>query len=260
MTEILENFSQYSSSAVSFVERIHNIFLKKLSRFNDGIRNTFNDFSRNTISNFIAKITAVLSSTLTLFIKKVPTLFISIVVTIVATCYMSKDYQKLLLFFKGIIGENNYKKTVEIKCIASECFSKFFIGYFWLFVITFSQLLFGFFLLGINHFLVLAFLVALLDLLPVIGTGTILIPWSLFMFFMGKYGMGLGLIFLLIFIVIVRNFSEPKIIGKQTGLNPIFTLVFVFVGLRFGGVFGMLILPMVLTVLFTYYRRKFNED
>lgn len=259
-SELLNDLSGYSSNLIVFFENFYNYLHDSLTKLSEGLRGTLNDFSKNTINDIISKISMFLSGVLTGFIKKIPTLLISIVVTIVATCYISKDYNKLLLFFRGIISEENFKKTVEFKNVVKECFLKFIVGYFWLFVITFLQLIFGFIILGIKHFFVLAFLVAFLDLLPIIGTGTILIPWAIIMFFQGKYTVGIGLITLLVFIVLVRNFAEPKIIGKQTGLNPIFTLIFVFVGLRFGGVFGMLILPITLTVLFTFYRRQYYEN
>ncbi|MBR3968902.1 MAG: sporulation integral membrane protein YtvI [Clostridia bacterium] len=259
-SELLNDLSGYSNTLIGFFENFYNILRDSLSKLSEGLRGTLNDFSKNTINDIISKISMFLSSVLTGFIKKIPTIFISIVVTIVATCYISKDYNKLSLFFRGIINEENYKKTIELKNILKECFLKFIVGYFWLFVITFLQLTFGFIILGINHFFVLAFLVAFLDILPIIGTGTILIPWAIIMFFQEKYTLGIGLIILLISIVLVRNFAEPKIIGKQTGINPLFTLIFVFVGLRFGGVFGMLILPITLTVLFTFYRRQYTEN
>jgi predicted PurR-regulated permease PerM len=72
--------------------------------------------------------------------------------------------------------------------------------------------------------------------------------------------LGLGLVILYLIITVIRNFAEPKIIGKQIGINPLFTLVFIFLGLRLGGIMGMLVLPVVLTVLFTYFRRQISDN
>ena len=95
-----------------------------------------------------------------------------------------------------------------------------------------------------------------MDLLPVFGTGIILLPWSVFSFLQSNYKNGFGLVALYLIIMIVRNFAEPKIIGKQININPIFTLLFIFIGLRIGGIMGMLLFPLILTVVFTYYRRQ----
>lgn len=257
-SELIEQISNYSGSIISFFENFYNHFKILFNSLGDGLKETINNFSQNTVNTLISKVTSLFSALITTFIKKLPSLFVSIVVTVVATCYIAKDYERLLSFLRGIIGAKSYQKANDFYIVIKNCLFKFIIGYFWLFVITFFQLLFGFLLLGIKHFVALAFLVAFLDLLPIIGTATILIPWSIFMFFIGDFSMGLGLLLLLVFIVVVRNYAEPKIIGKQMGINPLFTLVFIFVGLRFGGFLGMLILPITLTALFNYYRQKYN--
>lgn len=258
-SELINQISNYSGSIISFFENFYNYFKKIFNSLGEGFKGTLNNFSQNTVNTLITKVSLLFSSLITTFIKRLPTLFVSVVVTVVATCYIAKDYDRLLSFLKGFIGKKLYKKTNDFYMVIKKCFLKFFIGYFWLFVLTFFQLLFGFLLLGIKHFVALAFLVAFLDLLPIIGTATILIPWSIFMFFIGDFSIGFGLLILLVFIVVVRNYAEPKIIGKQTGINPLFTLIFIFIGLRFGGFFGMLILPITLTAVFNYYRKIYSN-
>ena len=65
-----------------------------------------------------------------------------------------------------------------------------------------------------------------------------------------------GILILYAVVSIVRNFIEPKIIGKQIGINPLFTLVSMYVGLKTAGIAGMLLFPVVLIVLFSFYRNK----
>lgn len=245
------NLSHYIEKFYTYVEN-----LIKKTEFHSALKR----FSSDTINTFITKISLFLSNGVTSFIKNLPTLLINCVVTIVATCYISKDYERLLRFVKGFLSERFYKRVVDIKNVFTECFFKFIVGYFWLFLITFSELFVGYLLLGIKHYFILAFLVAFLDMLPVIGTGTILLPWAAVMFFRNDYKLGFGLVILYLIITVIRNFAEPKIIGKQIGINPLFTLFFIFLGLRLGGIMGMLVLPVVLTVLFTYFRRQILEN
>ena len=146
-----------------------------------------------------------------------------------------------------------------IKEVFYECFLKLSVGYALIFLLTFFELTVSFFLLGIKQFFIISFFVSLLDLLPIIGTGTILIPWSVIMIFQNNYKTAFGLVVTYLIISLIRNFLEPKIIGKQIDINPIFTLIFMFLGLKFGGFLGLIILPLILTVLFTYLRRNASE-
>ncbi len=253
-------FAVRSSSIKKYIEQAYE-WLQSFFKSIDGeFRGTLNKLTNDAVNSFINKFGVILSNATTTFIKKLPTLLISCVVTIVATCYISKEYSKLLRFVKGFLNDKTIKKIVDIKKIFTECFLKFLIGYFWLFMITYFELLIGFLILKIEHFVVIAFLIALLDLLPVIGTGAVLLPWAAVNFFQNDFKLGFGFVVLYLLITVLRNIIEPKIIGHQIGINPLFTLLFVFLGFRLGGFFGMLILPIAITVLFTYYRRQFLSD
>lgn len=256
----ISNFSNHTENIRNYIERAYEYFENLLKNIGGEFQNTFKRFTNDTLNSFITKISVFLSNSATILIKNLPTLLISCAVTVVATCYISKDYERLLRFVRGFLSKNFYKRIIDIKNIFTECFFKFTVGYFWLFIITFLELFIGFLLLGIKHFIILAFLVALLDLLPVIGTGTVLLPWAAVMFFQNDYKVGFGLVMLYLIITVIKNFIEPKIIGRQIGINPLFTLIFIFLGLRLGGIIGMLVLPVTLTVLFTYYRRQFLDN
>ena len=202
----------------------------------------------------------LLSSIMSDLLKKLPSLFVGSVITVVATCYMARDYDMLKAFLCGIISKQKIKIITEVKNIVAECFIKFTLGYFKIFLITFLMLLLGLFVIGNENFITLSFFVALLDLLPVLGTGTVLLPWALINFLIGNAFKGIGLIVLYLMITIIRNYIEPKIMGKQIEINPLFMLVFIFLGLRIGGLLGMLVFPLVFTVAFTYFRRKYIKS
>ena len=97
----------------------------------------------------------------------------------------------------------------------------------------------------------IAAVIALLDLLPVIGTGSVLIPWAVLALLGGESGLGWGLIVLYLVITVARNFLEPRIVGSSIGLPPLLSLVCVYAGLRLFGVLGAVLMPCAaLTVLF----------
>ena len=115
-------------------------------------------------------------------------------------------------------------------------------------LITFIVMLVGLVILRRPYALLLAFIIALLDCLPVIGVGTILLPWSLYELIFGERYIGIGLVVLFILYEIVRQFAEPRIVGKNLGIHPIITLVLIYVGYSLFGIVGLLFVPIA-TVL-----------
>ena len=121
--------------------------------------------------------------------------------------------------------------------------------------ITFCELCLGLWLIGgTNNLFVVAGIICIVDILPVLGVGTVLIPWSVILMVTGDFTRGILLALLYIVIVIIRNFIEPRIIGKQMGLHPLVTLICIFVGLRLFGIIGMFAVPLTVMVLIELQR------
>lgn len=113
-----------------------------------------------------------------------------------------------------------------------------------LMLVTFGELSVGFLVLGVDYFLLLAALVALVDALPVFGTGTILLPWGAVSLLGGDWPMAAGLLILYGTVSAVRGLLEPKLVGDRVGLPPLAALVAMYVGFRVFGVAGMILSPL----------------
>ncbi len=113
--------------------------------------------------------------------------------------------------------------------------------------ITFLILMLGFLLLRIHPAPLWAFGIALVDAFPVLGTGTVLIPWSILVFLQGNPVLAVGLIGLYLTVMVIRSVLEPKLLGRQLGLDPLLTLVALYAGYRIWGLLGMILAP-ILTV------------
>ena len=122
-------------------------------------------------------------------------------------------------------------------------------GYIIILLITCAELFIGFTILRLEYAFVLAMLIAIMDILPVVGTGTALIPWGVYQLIIGNVWMGLGLLVLYAAITVIRQIIEPKIIGKQVGLTPIVTLMAMYLGLQLFGIIGMVCLPILLIII-----------
>lgn len=116
--------------------------------------------------------------------------------------------------------------------------------------VTCTELCIAFLLTKQSNPIIFGMSIAVIDALPILGVGTILIPWSLFSLLTGSFKKALMLILTYIFILCVRNTLEPRVVGEKIGLNPFVTLLSMFIGFRLGGFFGLAFIPIaVLSIL-----------
>ncbi len=118
-------------------------------------------------------------------------------------------------------------------------------AYALLFALTFSLLFFGFLILGLDYAAGRAFLVALVDILPVLGVGTVLIPWAAVELLCHRFYIGFGLLILCLAVTVVRQAVEPHLIGKSLGVHPLLSLAASYVGWRLFGIAGLLLGPLL---------------
>ena len=114
--------------------------------------------------------------------------------------------------------------------------------------VVFLILSLGFFFIGQSYGLLLALGFAVLDFIPIIGSGTIMVPWAVVDIITGNYTHAAQLMVIWGIIALFRRLGEPKILGDQTGLSPILSLVGIYVGMLLGGVLGMIVGPLLLLV------------
>jgi predicted PurR-regulated permease PerM len=114
---------------------------------------------------------------------------------------------------------------------------------------SFLILLAGFFLLGIPYAPLWALLIALVDAVPLLGTGTVLIPWALLTFLQGNGLQAMGLLIIYAVTFLTRTAMEPRLVGQQLGLDPLLTLASLYAGFHFWGVGGMLAAPILCVIV-----------
>lgn len=123
-----------------------------------------------------------------------------------------------------------------------------------LILISFIISLIGLYILKIAGFniefpLLIAIAIGFVDALPILGSGTVMIPWAIICGLNGDLKLGIAIIVILIIMSVVRQFLEPRLVSKNIGVHPIFTLIAMYTGFRFIGIIGMLIGPIVLIIL-----------
>ncbi len=197
----------------------------------------------SAISEEVAKLIKVVSTFLLNFAKGIPSLFIASVAAVFTAFFLLRDSEQLLAFSKKFFGEKFCRGCIGLKDTFLSVTVSYLKAQFILFLITFAILLSGFMLLKVRYALLLAILTALVDAVPLFGTGTILIPAALFNFLSGNTPLGWGFMALYGISFLARQFAEPKILGKSLGIHPLLTVFSLYVGMKLFGVPGLILGP-----------------
>lgn len=213
-----------------------------------GLEENYNALTQNLgqyISEFSMKAVKIFSS----YAAGFPSFVVKLIITVVATFFMSVDYDRITGFILQVLpdtGRNLYRKikdhTVNIIFIYIK-------SYTLLWFMTFVELSIGLLVLRIPYAILIALAIAIFDILPVLGTGGILIPWALIAGVLGNYRMAVGIIILYLVVTVIRNTVEPRIVGKQIGIHALAALMAMFIGLKLFGIIGLIGLPVALSIL-----------
>lgn len=213
------------------------------------------DNINSTIFDFISKASTTAVSTMTVFAGQVPNFLIRFIFTIVSSFFFTIDYHKIADFILKQFSLEKRNMIIKVKNNVIGSIGKFIKGYATLITITFIELSIGFSILNIPNPILLGAIVAIVDILPILGTGAVLLPWAIIAFVFNWTELGIGLLVLYIIITVVRQTLEPRVIGQQIGLHPVVTLICIFVGAQFLGVVGLFMLPITATIL-----KKMNDE
>lgn len=188
-------------------------------------------------------------------VKNIPSVLIGIVIGFVAWIFFTKDYDKVVRFIQRQMPKDKKNTLVEFKQVFYKTILTMFRAYGLIMCITFGELLLGFSILSMlgimknGYFALIAAGIAIFDILPVAGSGGILIPWAIVCLVTGNYKQAIGLIIMYVVITVIRQYIEPKIVGTSLGVNPIVTLMGLYFGLKLFGFIGMFIVPITIMTL-----------
>ena len=175
--------------------------------------------------------------------------FVRLVMTIIATFFIAIDYDAITVYLVRHLREKPREVFFSIKNYVSGTLLRYLGSYACIMLITFLELSLGLTILRVDNAFVIALGIAVFDILPVLGTGGIMIPWGLIKLLQGDVSLALGIGVVYGIVTIIRNIIEPKIVGSQIGLHPVVTLMSMFVGVQIFGAIGLFGLPIGLSIL-----------
>ena len=173
--------------------------------------------------------------------KSIPDILVGVIVGLLATYFFIADNEKLLNMASSHVSDEFREKTTRVYRQLVQVVGGYFKAQFKIMGIVFLILAVGLGFLRVHYFVLSAFLIAFLDFLPFFGTGTAMIPWAIYAVFMGDYKRAIMLVVIYAITQIVRQLIQPKLVGDSVGLNPLVTLLLIYIGYRIGGVIWMIL-------------------
>lgn len=262
-TNLLQMLNLYINKAYTQVqESISKLSIEKLNVSKD-IINMF----QNTSQEILVKLSNWMTQFLTNLIKiitSIPAIAIYVVITIMSLYFMCTDKIYMLDLLEHHMPQKWVRKLG--KHIREITFSLG--GYLkaeaTLILISFIISVIGLYLLkvigmDIKYPLLIALAIGFVDALPILGSGTVMVPWAIISALNGDLKLGISIIVLWIIMSVVRQFLEPKMVSGKIGIHPIFTLIAMYTGFKLIGVMGMLVGPIVLIILKSIFAKEIDE-
>lgn len=211
----------------------------------------------NSLVDFIGslgKMIADLASSFLKYVLSLPTIIINIVITILALIFFTKDRIYVIDLMEYHLPKTWIKKITQVTSEFFTTLGGYIKVYTKIIIITFAELYLAFNIYNaigfhVEYPFLFAVLIAIVDILPILGVGTILNPWALWLLVTGNYGYAIAVFITYVLIFIIRQFLEPKLVSKQFGIHPIITLFAMYAGFKSAGVFGLILGPIFLMIL-----------
>jgi sporulation integral membrane protein YtvI len=266
VTKVISEIKGIAETSPALVKEVYENILNLSNKSTDFYINLPEELTQHIgslIENTIKSITNLLNPILKGVVftaASLPSALIFMLITILSTFFIASGRRTIADGMKTRIPENWYFKMTSIRDDVFNSFFKLIKAYIIIMSITFTELLIGFSIMKLKYAMVIAFITCIIDILPVLGSGTVLIPWSLYSLATGNTKLAISLTFLYVIMLVIRQIIEPKIIGHQIGVHPLATLMSIYVGLKLFGAVGLMLGPILMliikNILSTVYKDK----
>lgn len=214
-----------------------------------GFLSRFGELIGDALGALVSSAVSALGSLVSAFVGALPGAVLCLLVTVIATVYFAWDLDGISAAVKGVLPKRLAAIFSRLKRGTASVALRYVRSLLVLMLLTFAVMLIGLAMIGVPYVLLISLILAVVDAFPVLGIGTVLIPWSIYELVLGMPSRGVELLILYGVNTVIRQFAEPRIVGKNLGLHPTLTLIFVYVGYSLFGFVGLLIGPMVAIVL-----------
>ncbi|NQX68055.1 sporulation integral membrane protein YtvI [Paenibacillus alba] len=257
----VEQFNVFINSTAfqDWIERI-NEFFENNPKYQETVNKNLTS-TAGSIADVSKYIIGYVFDTLRRFLTSLPNIATITIIVMLATFFISKDWYQLIKRYKGIFSDVIVKTTQLIRTDLQKALFGYMRAQLILVSLTALVVIIGLLVLRVDYAITIGLLTGLADLMPYLGTGAVMVPWILYVFFaQGNFYLGIGLSVLYGAIVIARQIMEPKVLASSVGLDPLATLIAMFVGLKLFGLLGLIIGPVTLILISAFYRARIFHD
>ncbi len=254
---ILTGNNDYFQSVFSRIK-----FLERFAGSQNGaaFRARFNQMVGNALTEAIASVSAEIPRVAARIISGMPSVLLFIGVTVIAGFYFCMDRHGIEAALLALLPRSLRDRIPTWGKGIKRVSFRYLRAYLWLLLLTFLELFIGFCILRVEYAFLLAALIAVVDLLPILGVGTVLIPWAVMELINRDVKFGIGLLILYGTVSVLHQIFEPKLVGKSLGLHPLLTLMAGYVGYRSFGFLGMAIAPFVVLLCKSVLRVRTEKE
>lgn len=251
VTEHLSKEDNYVTKITSFIEAMLEKFpfLKSDLTNDTSIYSVVLDMAKNAINALSAWMTRAIGE----FIASMPEIIVTTIVILLSLFYFSKDYSKITSKISSFFPESIRARLPGMKRDMTSVLSNYIRSYVILAFITFAEIFSGLLILGVENAFTISVIVAVIDLLPILGTGAVLVPWALISFMVGNTRLAIGIAILFGVVYVIRQVIEPKIVSSHMDVHPLIAILAMYAGLKIAGLGGMIVAPLLAFVTKTIY-------
>ena len=271
ITYLSEVLPEYLNTMISFTQTYFNTQILPFYERTISYFNTLDTGQQDTIlfnieelgkeaGNTIGGILQSFLSFIPVFIGWLPNVGTGAIFTLLATFFIAKDWDKLIHYRDHILPNKVLFNLRNVLNELEKALFGFIRAQLTLISITALIVLVGLLILRVNYAITISLIIGFVDLLPYLGTGLIFVPWIIYELIVGNFSFALGLGILYTVVIVQRQFMEPKILSSSIGLDPLATLISIFIGFKLIGFLGFIVGPIVLVVLRTFYKLHILQD
>ncbi|MBP1930305.1 sporulation integral membrane protein YtvI [Ammoniphilus resinae] len=183
------------------------------------------------------------------FLTSLPNTATVLVISTLASFFISKDFYKMKHKISSLVPPAVKDRSVRVLSDLKSALFGFVKAQFTLVSITGFIIIIGLLILRVDYAFTIGIIAGILDLLPLLGTGSVFVPWIIYLFIKQDFQLVIGLSILYAVVVVQRQIMEPKVVADNIGLDPLITLIALFVGLQLFGVIGLIIGPVAVVII-----------
>ncbi len=237
---VSENSDEYVTRFFEFVDSIA-IRIPFFEHVGTDLTSAVSDSIKDILKSSASQLPGMLAR----IIGMLPQILLFTVILIMASYYFCADFDSLVNGLKEKLPQRIISCIGAFKRSLTDKGLSYLKASLILMLITYVELLIGLLVLGVQYAFTMALIIAAVDMLPILGVGSVLVPWALWCWISGDSYTAIGLIIIYVTVTIIRRFIEPRVIGSGIGLSPLMTLLSMYVGFKLFGVTGLIFAPLI---------------